>query len=59
MIHSVRFICVLDTNTDIIDLNHEDLVLNKKNPPYDEFQVLDIFRRNGLKETADYLHTLI
>jgi len=56
MIHSVRF----------IDLNHEisikafrDLVLNKKNPPYDEFQVLDIFRKNGLKNTADYLHSLI
>ncbi len=55
-----------DFFTDIIDLNHEtsikafkDLVLNKKNPPYDEYQVLDIFRRNGLKDTADYLHTLI
>jgi len=52
--------------TDIIDLNHEtslkafrDLVLNKKNPPFDEFQVLDIFRKNGLESTADYLHALI
>lgn len=52
--------------TDIIDLNHEastmafkDLVLNKKNPPFDEYEVLDIFRRNGLKDTADYIHTLI
>ena len=55
-----------DFFTDIIDLNHErsirafrDLVLKKKNPPLDEFQVLDIFRRNGLKDTADYLHALI
>lgn len=55
-----------DFITDIIDLNHEtsviafkDLVLNKKKPPYDEFEVLEIFRRNGLKDTADYLHSLI
>lgn len=55
-----------DFLTDIIDLNHEtsikafrDLVLNKKNPPLDEYQVLDILRKNGLKGTADYLHTLI
>jgi len=55
-----------DFFTDIIDLNHEtsikafrDLVLNKKNPPFDEYQVLDIFRKNGLKDTADYIHALI
>lgn len=58
--------CADDFFTDIIDLNHEvsvkafrDLVVNKKNPPYDELQVLDIFRKNGLKETADYLHALL
>jgi len=58
--------CADDFLTDIIDLNHatsirafRDLVVNKKNPPYDEFQVLDIFRNNGLKNTADYLHSLI
>ncbi|ASB50769.1 PIN domain-containing protein [Alkalitalea saponilacus] len=52
--------------TDIIDLNQElsiaafrKLVLNKKNPPYDEYDVLEIFRKNGLKDTADYLHALI
>lgn len=51
---------------DIIDLNHEkslqafnNLVANKKNPPLDEFQVLDQLRKVGLKDTADYLHTLI
>jgi predicted nucleic acid-binding protein len=55
-----------DFLTDIIDLNHEtsirafkDLVLQKKNPPYDEYDVLDILRRNSLKDTADYIHTLI
>ncbi len=55
-----------DFLTDIIDLNHEasikafrDLVINKKNPPFDEFEVLDILRRNGLKDTADYIHALI
>jgi hypothetical protein len=58
--------CADDFFTDIIDLNHEtsikafrDLVLIKKNPPLDEFQVLDCFRKNGLKDTADYLHSLI
>jgi predicted nucleic acid-binding protein len=55
-----------DFLTDIIDLNHEtsikafrDLVLNKKNPPLDEYQVLDMLRNNGLGSTADYLHALI
>ena len=55
-----------DFLSDIVDLNHEtsitafrELVLNKKNPPFDEYQVLDIFRRNGLQNTADYIHTLI
>jgi predicted nucleic acid-binding protein len=55
-----------DFFTDIIDLNHDlsvqafkKLVLNKKNPPFNEYDVLDIFRNNGLKETANYLHTLL
>ncbi len=55
-----------DFLTDIIDLNQElsvlafrKLVLNKKNPPYDEYEVLDILRNNGLKDTADYIHALI
>ena len=58
--------CADDFLTDIIDLNHttsvaafRNLVLNKKHPPYDEFQILDILRNNGLKGTADYLHSLI
>lgn len=55
-----------DFLTDIIDLNpnialeaFKSLVLNKKNPPYDEFEVLDIFRNNGLENTANYLHALL
>jgi predicted nucleic acid-binding protein len=55
-----------DFFTDIIDLNHDisvlafkKLVLNKKNPPFNEYDVLDIFRNNGLIDTANYLHALI
>ncbi len=55
-----------DFFTDIIDLNHKlsvlafrKLVLNKKKPAYNEYDVLDIFRNNGLKDTANYLHGLI
>lgn len=58
--------CADDFLTDIIDLNQEisveayrKLVLNKKNPPYNEYEVLDILRNNGLKDTADYLHAII
>lgn len=55
-----------DFITDIIDLNpglalkaFYKLVLNKKNPPYNEYDVLDIFRNNGLVNTADCLHSLL
>lgn len=55
-----------DFLTDIIDLNHDtaitafkELVLNRKNPAMDEFQVLESFRKNGLNQTADYLHALL
>lgn len=55
-----------DFLTDIIDLNHNtsiqaftDLVLQKKNPPLDKYEVLDILRKNSLKDTADYLHALL
>jgi hypothetical protein len=51
---------------DIIDLNPDDaleafreLVLNKRNPPLDEYEVLDRFRNCELKQTADFLHSLI
>lgn len=52
--------------TDIIDLNQEqaiaafkEMVLNKKNPKLDEFEVLSQLRNAGLKNTADYLHSLL
>jgi predicted nucleic acid-binding protein len=55
-----------DFLTDIIDLNNEqaiaafkEMVLNKKNPELDEFEVLDDLRANGLNDTANYLHALL
>lgn len=53
-----------DFLTDIIDLNPDtaikafkDLVLNRRNPDLDEFEVLDILRKQNLKDAADYLHS--
>jgi len=53
-----------DFLTDIIDLNldqavkaFKELVLNRRNPDLDEFQVLDILRKRGLTDTADFLHS--
>ena len=55
-----------DFVTDIIDLNHElaleafrALVFNRTNPNLDEYEVLDRFRRNGLIDSANYLHALL
>ena len=55
-----------DFLTDIIDLDHQTavkafkkLVLNRRNPDLDEFEVLDVLRNNGLKDTANYLHSLL
>jgi len=55
-----------DFLTDIIDLNQEqaikafrEMVLNRKNPAMDEYQVLESLRRNGLIDTANYLHALL
>jgi predicted nucleic acid-binding protein len=55
-----------DFLTDIIDLNHEqaidafrEMVLNKKNPKMDEFEVLNQLRNAGLEDTANYLHALL
>ncbi len=55
-----------DFLTDIIDLNpnmaieaFREMVMNKKNPDMDEYQVLDALRKNGLHNTANYLHALI
>ena len=53
-----------DFLTDIIDLNPEvavrafrEMVLNRKKPDLDEYQVLDILRNQGLEATANYLHS--
>ncbi len=53
-----------DFLTDIIDLNPEEavkafkeMVLNRRNPDLDEFQVLDILRKRGLEDTANFLHS--
>lgn len=55
-----------DFLTDTIDLNPEtavkafrEMVLHRRNPEMDEYQVLDALRRNGLKDTADYLHSML
>jgi predicted nucleic acid-binding protein len=55
-----------DFLTDIIDLNAEtaikafrEMVLNKKNPDLNEYEVLACLRKNGLKDTANYLHALL
>lgn len=53
-----------DFLTDIIDLNPEEavkafkqMVINRRNPDQDEFEVLDILRNRGLKDTADFIHS--
>lgn len=55
-----------DFLTDIIDLNpnkalkaFKKMALNRTNPKMDELQILDVLRKRGLKNTADYLHSLI
>jgi len=70
MIHSVKFTCVLDTNIiypiEIRDLlfwfaidAFRRLVMNRRNPDLDEYQVLDALRKNQLTATADFLHALL
>lgn len=53
-----------DFLTDIIDLNPEratkafkEMVLYRRKPDLDEFEVLDRLRNRGLKDTADFLHS--
>lgn len=55
-----------DFLADTIDLNQEtvleafrELVMNRRNPDMDEFAVLESMRRNGLIDTANYLHALL
>ncbi|MEL6865105.1 MAG: PIN domain-containing protein [Bacteroidota bacterium] len=49
----------IDLNQDIAVNSFRKLVLNRRNPNLDEYQVLDYLRKNGLKDTANYLHSLI
>lgn len=53
-----------DFLTDSIDLNpgqaveaFRKMVLHRRNPDLDAFEVLDILRKRGLKNTADVLHS--
>ena len=55
-----------DFLTDIIDLNSQtavqsfrEMVMYKKNPELNEYQVLELLRKNGLMDTANYLHVLL
>jgi len=55
-----------DFLTDLIDLNQKqaimafkEMVLNKKNPPLNELEVLNQLRKIGLHDTANYLHAII
>jgi len=55
-----------DFLTDTIDLHQQvavnsfrKLVMNRRNPNLDEYQVLECLRRNGLTDTANFLHALI
>ena len=49
----------IDLNTDIALEAFRALVLNRTNPNLDEFEILDRFRKNGLNDSANYLHALI
>lgn len=49
----------IDLNPDVAIQSFRKLVLNRKNPNLDAYQVLDRFRKNGLKDTADFLHALL
>jgi len=64
--YGIKAKSVDDFLTDIIDLNQEvaveafkEMVLYKKKPELDEYQVLSILRKINLKDTADYLHSLL
>lgn len=53
-----------DFIADIIDLNPKtaikafrEMVLHKRNPDLNEFEVLNKLRKMGLKDSADYLHS--
>jgi len=49
----------IDLNQDIAIKSFRKLVINRRNPDLDEYEVLKCFRRNGLEDTANYLHALL
>ena len=49
----------IDLNSNLSVMAFRELVLNRQNPDMNEYQVLDAMRRNGLKDTSNYLHSLI
>jgi predicted nucleic acid-binding protein len=64
--HGIKIKTADDFFTDLIDLDGEkaisafkEMVLNKKNPELDEYEVLNHLRKNGLNDTAAYLHALL
>ncbi|WP_245531148.1 hypothetical protein [Belliella baltica] len=40
-------------------LAFKEMVLNRRKPSLDEYEVLNILRNRGLKQAADYLHSLL
>ncbi len=57
--HSLKLADIIDLNPEVAINSFKKLVLNRRNPKLDAYQVLDHFRRNNLKDTADYLHALL
>mgnify|MGYP006183435707 CR=1 FL=1 len=49
----------IDFNQDIAVKAFRNLVLNRRNPDLDEYEVLERLRKNGLNDSADYLHALL
>jgi len=49
----------IDLENDRALASFKEMVLHRRNPDLDEFEVLDALRRNGLKDTANYLHALL
>ena len=37
----------------------EEMVLNRRKPNFDEYEMLAILRKRDLKNTADFLHSLL
>ena len=55
-----------DFLTDLVDLNHgtalkafKEMVFHRRDPDMDEYEVLDQLRAHGLKDTANYPHSLL